>query len=48
MIRVQGVQESKKIDLVFIVVDFPRLDPQGGQVNDEATSNEEFHRPCCW
>ena len=48
MLRVQGVVESKEIDLVFIAVIFLRLDPQSGQGNDEATDNEEFHRPCCW
>lgn len=48
MLRVQGVVESKEIDLVFIAVVFLRLDPQSGQGNDEATSNEEFHRSCCW
>ena len=48
MLRVQGVVESKEIYLVFIAVVFLRLDPQSGQGNDEATSNEEFHRPSCW
>ena len=48
MLRVQGLVESKEIDLVFIGVVFLRLDPQSGQGKDEATSNEEFHRPCCW
>ena len=48
MLRVQGVVESKEIDLVFIAVVFLRLDPQSGQGNDEATSTEEFHRSCCW
>ena len=46
MLRVQGVVESKEIDLVFIRVIFLRLDPQSGQGNDEVTSNEEFHWPC--
>ena len=45
MLRVQGVVESTEIDLVFIGVIFLRLDPLGGHGNDEATSNEEFHRP---
>ena len=46
MLRVQGLVELKEIDLVFIRVIFLRLDPQSGQGNDEATSNEEFQRPC--
>ena len=48
MLRVQGVVESKEINPVFIAVIFLRLDPQGGQGNVEATSNDEFHRSCCW
>ena len=39
MLRVQGVVESKEIDLVFIAVVFLRPDPQGVQGKDEATSN---------
>ena len=46
MLRVQGVVESKGINPVFIGVIFLRLDPQGEQGSDEASSNEEFHRPC--
>ena len=35
--------DSEKVHLIFIVVVFPGLNPQGRERKNEAACNEEFH-----